>query len=409
MKYALRVLSMPEADHRDFYLRRKAGEMAGDSRDSVAALTAIARKDPTLFSRLHEEEVNATLANARKLPKEDGAYVELLQALFDANYQREAGLPADHLWRELAAALLERGAAAKAEEIALRLSSPNIVSGVRVDKRFAGIVAAHPGHFEAKNVAAQSVARWQAAVREQPRSLLALLTLSRSLTYAGRSDEALQLVSEALRRIDASPSAKSYDDAADQEAWVRERRSNLLWSLGRWQDSIDEMERASKLPEDDGPNTSNMLDLADRYCALGRAPEALEAIARAETPRVNAYGHMVAAMERAIASDVAGDAHGRAVALAFLREHESDSPSMVQTALVRTGDLDGAARVLIARLADPLQRLDALLSVQKHTGGAHSAVGAKWTARMEELRARADVQAALEPVGRIEADDLPDE
>jgi hypothetical protein len=117
-------------------------------------------------------------------------------------------------------------------------------------------VAAHPGRFEVKSVAARSVAHWQAVVREQPRSLVAVVTLSRSLVYAGRSAEALEVVSEAVRHIDASLAAKPYDDAAEQEPWVRERRASLLWSLGQWQNSIDELKRASALPEQNGSDGS---------------------------------------------------------------------------------------------------------------------------------------------------------
>jgi hypothetical protein len=183
----------------------------------------------------------------------------------------------------------------------------------------------------------------------------------------------------------------------------------MLWALGRWDDAVDELRRGAELLQDGGKNTSQNLALADLYCSLGRGQEALAAARAAEEGGVNPWGRMVLEKERAVASDILGDASGRETALSYLRLHEKDGPAALQDALQRTGDLDGAARVLAARLADPLERIDALYALQNYTRGPHSLWGGKWAARRNELLARPDVQEAVSRVGRIETYDLPAE
>jgi hypothetical protein len=70
--------------------------------------------------------------------------------------------------------------------------------------------------------------------------------------------------------------------------------------------------------------------------------------------------------------------------------------------LLEEGDLDGAAAVLIEQLRSPLERSDALASLQDMR--VYPSLPAERVAdeRWRELKQRADVRAAINRVGRIE-------
>jgi tetratricopeptide (TPR) repeat protein len=409
LQYARRAFAMRGMDARDFYLRRDTGRLLGDRREGVIALTELARRDKVVLTTLGDSDVAAEIIDARAFPKPNVIYLELMQTLFDMGYRLRGGVPADRLWRELSALLLERDEASRAERVALRFSNGKSVITARADRRFDGIVAAHPLQFDWKNAAEQRVARLRNEAREKPRSLTVVYLLADALVDDGRPGEALAFASGAILTLDVARASNPYPDAKEMETWLRERRSNMFWALGRWEEAIDDLRRASELPEDGGKNASQNLALGDRYCALGRGREALAAARAGEEAGVSPHGEMVVESERAVASDILGDAGGREAALAYLRLHEADGPDALQEALERTGDLDGAARVLSARLSDPVQRLDALFALQDFTSGPHSPWGATWAARRNELLARPDVKAAVTRVGRIESYDLPAE
>ena len=91
---------------------------------------------------------------------------------------------------------------------------------------------------------------------------------------------------------------------------------------------------------------------------------------------------------------------GVQAALAYLREHRNDSLRIYQAALVRVGDADAAAALLIGRLEDLSSRVEALESLQRYGEGATDDAGDESPGG---LAARDDVRAVIERVGRIES------
>ena len=73
------------------------------------------------------------------------------------------------------------------------------------------------------------------------------------------------------------------------------------------------------------------------------------------------------------------------------------------------GLLDEAVAVLQTQLADPIERSEALRSLQDSSGGSDFTLlsSERWAANQRAFRARAHVQQAIANVGRIERYQLP--
>jgi hypothetical protein len=109
--------------------------------------------------------------------------------------------------------------------------------------------------------------------------------------------------------------------------------------------------------------------------------------------------------ERACAAEIAGDAAVRDEAMAFVREHETDNMPQTMHALLCVGDIDAAAALIIRRLSIPRERETALVALQpfRRMEGRRMPMETVELDRLAQVRERADVRAAVEAVGRIEA------
>jgi tetratricopeptide (TPR) repeat protein len=402
--YLGRSGSMPDKTNDDLIGMLIASHALHDLHAVVETLTTLARFDPTSLHDLEEWLVFGAFRDSRDLPPGDDARFRLLDSAFDAEYVAKSGQQPAWVWRDLAALLLDRGDAIKATRVALRVTAPSILIELRADKRFEQIVQANPEHFDIARSLELDLARSREAVRKAPRSLGAVTVLISALGRTGRDREALIVADEALTRVDSSPVAP-YDDVARALPWVRNARSNALWRMGRWQAAIEELKRAMKLDEDGGKNTSQVINLAERYYALERPKEALAVLASVGPQ--SRYGAMELTLARLQAESELGDAAAVARSLEYLRAHEGDAPESLALGLLVVGKFDEAARVLIAQLDDPLQRAEALHSLQDFKRGPEPPSSRKRTANWKKLLARQDVKAAVARVGKIEHYEFP--
>jgi hypothetical protein len=107
-----------------------------------------------------------------------------------------------------------------------------------------------------------------------------------------------------------------------------------------------------------------------------------------------------------IASEL-GDAAGLAAALADLRAHAQDYPLIRESALIIAGKEDEAVATLLARLADPALRADALVELQDYAERPAPARTSAWRERQKALRDRPEVRQAVAAYGRIRSYELP--
>jgi tetratricopeptide (TPR) repeat protein len=378
-----------------------------DFRAVCQALTRIARVDPVTFDGINAEVIFAGFRECRDLPADDETRFLFLGAAFDAGYVTRLGEQPTWAWRDLAILALERGDSQRAEQVATQLTSAIVLIDIRADKRFLAIVAAHHAQFDVAAALERDLLRKRGVVESHPRSLRAISNLIDALSLLRRHHEALSIADDALRRVDGAREAPPYDDVAQALPWVRNQRSDLLWSLGRWQEAIDELKQAMVLDEDGKANTSQVINLAQRYTAIQEPQQALEVLDSAG--QQSAWGEMELELARLQAEDELHDRAAASWSLEFMRVHGKDARPILQAALVEKGLLDEAASVLEAQLEDPIERSEALRSLQHYTGGSDFAPPspAKWAANRTAFLARPDVQEAVAKVGRIESYELP--
>jgi hypothetical protein len=110
--------------------------------------------------------------------------------------------------------------------------------------------------------------------------------------------------------------------------------------------------------------------------------------------------------EAAVRLDAAiqlGDAAEKEKWLGFIKEHRFDAPLTYEDALLRMNDAETAAKWLIERLEDKDLNSAALLSIQEYAVPRETTRQTELRKRRREMMARADVQAEIPKVGRIES------
>lgn len=104
--------------------------------------------------------------------------------------------------------------------------------------------------------------------------------------------------------------------------------------------------------------------------------------------------------ERIAIADQLGDEAEVARQLADIGSHRADSLPAYQQALISANHLDDAARVLISRLQDPSQRIDALMEVQHYAEFPLPPRSREIRRRWQTLIQRQDVREAIDRVGK---------
>jgi hypothetical protein len=176
----------------------------------------------------------------------------------------------------------------------------------------------------------------------------------------------------------------------------------VLRRLNRWDEGVDQLAAASWVLDKDGRNVSQVINLGELYCDLGKPQDALGALIRLGTA-MSPYGRMQEANVRLDAAVQLGDTEQTEKWLAFIREHRVDAPRTYEDALLLMNDAETAAKWLIQRLEDRDLRSATLLSIQEYAVPRETPRQAELRKRRRDLMVRADVQAEIQKVGRIES------
>jgi tetratricopeptide (TPR) repeat protein len=286
-----------------------------------------------------------------------------LQALYDAHWKLKWGIEPSTAWRDLALLLLEKGRLTEAVEVAGHVTDTYALIAMRADRRFDPVAAAAPSQFDIPAAAERELRGLQAMADATPNSLElqshTIEALGNQLHYGAMLAAADAVVLEATS---TNYPDKLYQDYDDQYQWILSDRAAALERFGEWDEAVDVLTNSSKLI---GADAGQPLDLASLYCDLGRPKEALSALEQiAADP--NAFGGMQVELVRLDAATQLGDAKQAARSLQYLAAHRSDSLSTYQSALVLVNQLDKAAELLVTRLHDPSDRLDALETIQTY-------------------------------------------
>ncbi len=398
----VRLLALPEATSEDRMSRVRAAYRLQDLAEIINGFTDLAKQSPEKLDDATDRFVLRALSDAKKkLPH--GSTLPLLQALYAAHWKLQWDQEPGDSWRELALLLLEQNRNLEAIDVSSHVTDVYGVISMRADRRFDAVIAANPAQFDVDVALKRTLEHFQSVSERAPNLLAPRVAVIDLLFEQQHYGAALAAADGVVAEIRVRSDAKQwYDDFDEQYAWVLDSRSRALERVGRWDEALDQLAAASWVSDKNGKNVSQVINLGDLYCDLGKPKEALGSLVRLGSD-VSAYGRMQEASVRLDAALQLGDAAQTQEWRGFIKEHHADAPRTYEDALLLTNDVDTAAQWLIERLEDKDQRSVTLLSIQDYAVPALTPRQAELHKRRQNLLARADVQMAIAKIGRIES------
>jgi tetratricopeptide (TPR) repeat protein len=370
----------------------------GDNADAARCVEAVAKQWPDRLDAVRPQGITQ-LHHALRVAHESEVDRSMLNALFDANWQ--AGQSTyDFVWRDLVLMQIEHNHDERAAVVAQRIRSAATALSMRVDKRFDAITLRYPERFDVIHLLDAQIEAARERIKSHPDQLEPVQRLQDLLLEKARNAEVLAVSEAAVKHAESGDGEKTYTDFDEAYNWVLNQRSLALAHEGRWDDAVREMARAAKRPESGGVNVSQSINLAGLYVDLAEPDKAAAAIV--EPGQMSPMGRMQLHYAKLLIAIEKNEAPVIAEHLAYLRKHRTDDIATWQRALLRRGDLDGAAAVLIERLNSPEWRNSALVGMQHYVRGKQTPTMKTMEQRWNAVTSRADVQAAVAKVGRIE-------
>lgn len=338
-----------------------------------------------------------------KGPELRTARIDALQALYDGEFKYPNGNEPSDWWRELVQQKLALKETEAAGKILRRIEEPGVLLGMRVDKRFDDLLKAMPDKFDIAKAHERRIARYQASVAINPRSLAARNDLSRALRAAGRPREALATVESAL-----AAGELLFEDWREQYPWVLTMRGYALLDVDEDAEGLKALAQADKVSRSGSDTASFVINLALSQAQLGQPEAALTTINRVSN--TSNFGALLAANARHQAwVQLAEHAKAEDV-LREIAEQQSAAPAVYLDALIRAGKTQAAKKLMLERLRDPDRRTGALIEVQTYRNSATSGGPPEQPklSRRQELFADPEVRALILEVGRIEKFAFPE-
>jgi hypothetical protein len=398
----LRLLALPEATGSDRMSRLNAANRLNDTAEKLASLTDLAQKNPEQLDRMNYLFIFRVLNDSKKqLPY--GAALPLMQALYAAHWKVVWGQEPSGTWQDYALLLIEQRQLSKAIDVSSHVTDVYDLISMRADRRFDAITVANPGQFDVDTAIKKNFEHFQSVAERTPKSLMPKVIVMDRLLEDQHYGAALAAADGLVTEIRSHADPKQwYDDFDERYVWILDTRSRLLRRLGRWDEGVDQLAAASRVPDKDGKNVSQVINLGELYCDLGDPKNGLNTLLRLGSD-ISAYGRMQEADVRLDAAIQLGDAAEKEKWLGFIKEHRLDAPLTYEDALLRMNDVETAAKWLIERLEDKELRSAALLRIQDYKVPLETPRQAELRKRRGELMARADVQAQIQKVGRIQS------
>lgn len=395
-----RLTDMRPSDTDAWMARIAAADMGGDYAEAARSVMTVLRLENGGPSAFYDDYL-MRLVRVNLLKAPDGRTLQgrLIDALATANWKAEAS----HLWVARAVQLLEAGDDARAGAMVARVTSPSLRAAMSADRRFDSLRLRTPGDFDVPSALERELDKARAQAEAADADLETVTEYAWALADRGRVDEALASLQEAMPGGRAvKPGAPQPDN--DQLIWAMDLRSRLLLQSGRYDEAVTELRRASRRPENGGPNVSQAINLGWLYVKLDRPEEALDAVDDLSDGDLSDFGRMQYEQVRACAFHALGRQAEAKASAAFVQarsEHDPAAPAVVAACM---GDEAAVARDLIARLDDPESRLSALSLAQTWMPTPHPTPrDLRLRAFGEAVLARADVRAAIDRHGRVQS------
>jgi hypothetical protein len=401
-RLAMRATGFDQAGAATWMARLLAAFYTSDNLDAGRCVETIAKQWPDRLDAVRPQAI-VQLHHALRVAHEDDADRSMLNGLFDANWQAGLGTY-DTLWRDLALMQIEHNEPKRAVTVARRIRNAETALSMRIDKRFDPITRSHLQAFDVGRLLAAQIQAARARIKAHPDQLEPVQRLQDLLLEKGQNAEVLAISEAAVAHAERNDGEKTYTDFGESYNWVLNQRSLALAHEGRWDDAVREMTRAARRPEGGGVNVSQSINLGGLYVDLGEPDKA--AVAIVEPGQMSPYGSMQLHYVRLQIAVEKNDADSIAKHMAYLRKHRADDIATWQRALLRHGDLDAAAALLIQRLETPDWRSGALVEMQHYIRSEQTSTMKTFHQRWNTVTSRPDVRAALAKVGRVERFDI---
>jgi tetratricopeptide (TPR) repeat protein len=394
----------PEAGAQYWVLRALYAGWAEDWGDAGIAYATVAKRWPESLSLIEPRVIALTAIRMNKDARHTKERLDLLDALFAANFKLEYGVEPAELWRDLVQDALEHNNLERARALSVRVTDPATLIEMRVDRRFDALTQGDKARFDVRAAAEREYRRLKSLSAENPRMLSPLVQQTYSMLEIGRFKEIVKIADEVFERVvQAKGDTPAYEDIDEKLNWIYDNKFRALRALGRWDEALAVLEAGSRRLEGGSANVSQAINLGNYLLALGRPEKALTAMEAIDWGNsLNSYGRMEMQYVRYRAFLQSGNAKEAEKVFAYLREHRGDAEDTWQAAVLDSGDFDAAAARFIWRLRDPEGRASALASAQDFASAPSTPTEAVSKMRWSKLLTRADVAAAIEEVGRRE-------
>jgi beta-barrel assembly-enhancing protease len=399
--YASRAVALPEQNVDDWRIRLFASTAVGDAPVEVESLTTIGLRWRYELGQLPASTILTVASDARGAQLGD-VRREMLEELFDVRWHTADGGEPRNLWRDLSLMLLDQGKRDQAIIVATHVTDSSDIIAMRADNRYQPLLKSRDVPHDPRKAAEAEVERLTRWREQHPRSLEVVTHLLGALMRTGQNQQALDLVGEVTRGVEAaSVGATPYDDLDTQYGWVLNSQSTALRHMGRFEDAVASLQRALQWTTEKkiDARISHAINLAALLCELDRPREALPLL---PTEGLSPYGKMQRADVNLMIQMQLGDAAAVESTLVELRELSQHSLATLQRALAVAGRVDEAAALLLSRLQSPQLRADALIELQDYATVPLTALGKEWNAQRHTLRERPEIRAVLAQVGKIE-------
>lgn len=396
------------ADASDWFLRLFVAQRRDDDSDSLDSLTLLAERYPDTLNDIRFQTFAFVERRAERLKDGADRQARLLKALFAVADRWKPGDAdpdsADGFWGDLVRYDLKNQKYDDAKAVASRISDPTTIIGMRIEKQYDALTTADPAHYDIDAAYKHELDVYKDWMAGQPDKLKPIVEYTLLLVQLGRFDEAVALLDQTIAHA-GSGASSPFADYDEQINWAYDTRARALIALGRVDDGLADFAKGATVGDEGPVNISQTINLADNLYLHDRPQDALATLAKLDRDSGSPYGRMAYEEARGCAYAEMKDAADLANTMAYVEAHAADAPSVKVHLLLCTGDLDGAAAAAIANLNDPSLMRSVLWELQRYrkpSAAAHlGAFEALLDQRRDALRARPDVQAAIDKVGRI--------
>jgi len=405
-EFLMAATQFPDADGDTWLRRAQLAALIDNWSDAALALIAVARKWPKTLAQ-GDHQVPLVMGAVRELGKAAGSRtqrLELLNALFDSGYTMEYDNEPSYLWLDLAADALDRKDIKRARTIARRISSSSVLVAMRIDKRFDALAAENPKLFDVRAAAERDAKHMRKVMGDNPKALDAVVGYGYALYTLGRFDELLALADGVIAKVEkASADSPPYEDLDDQLNWIYNHRASALRAQNKLEEAAAVLASWERSEHNRDDKVSQAINLGFFYNEMGKPEAALKAVDGLDWTRgMSAYGRTQFQFVRFQAYRQLGRTNEMQDVVTWMREHQDDAKETAQSTLLESGDVEGAAALLISRLRDADERAAALAEIQIYEQTFRTERQNELDALQEKLLARADVVTAVAQYGRRE-------